>query len=135
METQKEKPKYYALALILREAGYSWESAYELVCQIDALDRPGCRSDDVASALLAWRRAHGRNALRAARVRCKHVLDRTNNGNDKPYNEENVVHEVDSALHDVAGQLGLFDPVDDTLSLVEELAKEATKVIQRDESW
>lgn len=134
MKTQKEKPKVCALAMILHEAGFSWQSSDELVAQVDRLTRPGCSSDDVAAALLSWRRKHGRSCLRAARVRAQHLLDRTNDREHEANNKEYVYHEGDCPVDEYAVQLDLYETVDETMARVRALAKAAAEAVQRSES-
>lgn len=67
------------LALLLHEAGFSWSVADEFCGAIDSLGLDGARSDDLATALLLWRRDAVTKRLARIRVRCKELLE----GRDK----------------------------------------------------
>jgi hypothetical protein len=108
LEVTVNDPKAPALAVLLREAGWSWASADEVVSLLDRDPLPGCSSDDVAAGLYKWRAAGCRRALAGARQKASTLL--RGDGSDDHINVDAVLPLGDADAED---QLSLFDASDE----------------------
>jgi hypothetical protein len=114
--------KVPALAGILRQAGFSWSGADEICGALDRLMQPGLSSDDVAGALLAWRRAGVQSALGRSRKRVAAVLP--------PANASAALDIIDLESGEIVSdphQLEMFNTADERARLSAELTRLAIK--------
>lgn len=102
------EPKAPALAVLLREAGWSWAAADEIVAAVDRQPPPGCSSDDLAAGLYEWRRKFTRRRFAEARSKASAIL--RGDGTDEKINVEAV---LPLGEDDAEGQLALFDACDE----------------------
>jgi len=81
------------LVNILRQAGFAWSSADEIEGALDRLGIEGCSADDVASALLRWRRKATAIRIAACRRSAQKMLDDRRDGDDQAENLEEKCHD------------------------------------------
>lgn len=100
--------KVPALAGLLRQMGYTWATADEVCNAVETLNINGCRSDDLAAALLAWRRAGVNAALSRVRKRAASTL--IGDGSTKTVGD---VAPFLVAESDFEGQMKLWEALDE----------------------
>jgi hypothetical protein len=97
-----------ALAGILHEVGFNWATSDEICCAVDKAGHAQGLSDDVASALFAWRKAFAVGRLTSVRKKAEefHAAD---NGEVMTKSAQRAVQ--DAIDEDV--QLALFNTADE----------------------
>lgn len=96
---------YPALFVLLREAHVSAQTALSVCGAITAMDCPTLTCDDLASALLRWRRECVNKRLARLRVICKDLLESVEYRDGKLRNESEIEHPYQVTLEDFLAQL------------------------------
>lgn len=125
-------PRVCSLAVILHEAGFTWAGADELVGAVERINQEGLMPDDVAAALLAWRRAAVGRRLRVVRAAAENMLNHRKNrdGNLCHLQDECPVHADDD--DEEASQLQLFETIDETHRRTRAIAEMAAEAVHQE---